>query len=316
MRRFSKQCTELPNIVDFDVIRAFIAGTTCKELVHELGNKTPTSTSQLLDIAPNFASGEEAVGAIFSDGTAKGKQKAETTEASGSRDPKKKKNGRKGKQGRSDDNLVAVADRKNPKRAPAGPGLFDEMLKKPCPYHRGPTKHTLEECTVLHRYYTDIIAKEGAEEPPKGNDVEGEGFPKVKKCLLIFGGRAARLTVSQKKRELREVCTVNTDAPSYLKWSENAITFDQQDHSDWIPNPGSYPLIINPIISETRLSKVLMDGGSVLNIPDPKRHAGSLELAKETKLVFLDTEASEGKALRISSSSTPNRKPCSSTFSM
>jgi len=121
----------------------------------------------LLDIATNFASGEEAVGAIFSDGAAKGKQKAETTEASGFHDPKKKKKGRKGKQGQSDDNLVAAADRNNPKRAPAGPSLFDEMLKKPCPYHRGPSKHTLEEGTILRRYYTDIIAKEGAESPPR-----------------------------------------------------------------------------------------------------------------------------------------------------
>ena len=45
IRRFSKQCTELPNITDSDVIGAFITGTTCKELVHELGRKTPTSTS-------------------------------------------------------------------------------------------------------------------------------------------------------------------------------------------------------------------------------------------------------------------------------
>jgi len=123
----------------------------------------------LLDIATNFASGEDAVGAIFSGGSAKGKQKAETTEALGSHDPKKKKKGHKGKQGRSDDNLVATADRKNPKRAPAGPGLFDKMFKKPCPYHRGPTKHTLKECTVLRRYYTSIAAKEDAEEPPKNN---------------------------------------------------------------------------------------------------------------------------------------------------
>ena len=89
--------------------------------MHELGRKTPTSTSQLLDIATNFASGEEAVGAIFSDDNAKGTQKAEATEASGSQDPKKEKKGHKGKQGRLDDNLVAVADRKNPKRAPTGP---------------------------------------------------------------------------------------------------------------------------------------------------------------------------------------------------
>jgi len=45
IRRFSKQCTELPNITDSDVIGAFIAGTSCKKLVHGLGRKTPTSTS-------------------------------------------------------------------------------------------------------------------------------------------------------------------------------------------------------------------------------------------------------------------------------
>jgi len=67
-------------------------------------------------------------------------------------------------------------------------------------------------------------------------------------------------------RELREVCAVGTAAPSYLKWSESAITFDRQDHPDRIPNPGSYPLIVEAIIAETRLSKVLMDGGSSLNI--------------------------------------------------
>jgi len=132
----------------------------------------------LLDIATNFTSGEEAVGAIFSDGSAQGKQKAEATEASSFQDPKKKKKGRKGKQGRSDDNLVAVADRKNPKRDPASPSLFEEMLKKPCPYHKGPTKHTLKECTVLRRYYTSITTKEDAEEPPRRTMPRGKASPK------------------------------------------------------------------------------------------------------------------------------------------
>jgi hypothetical protein len=75
IRHFSKQCTELPNVTDSDVIGAFIAGTTCKELVHELGRKTPVDASELLDIATNFASGEEAVGAIFPDTKDKGKRK-------------------------------------------------------------------------------------------------------------------------------------------------------------------------------------------------------------------------------------------------
>jgi hypothetical protein len=28
------------------------------------------------------------------------------------------------------------------------------MLKKPCPYHRGPMKHTLEECTMMRHYFS------------------------------------------------------------------------------------------------------------------------------------------------------------------
>jgi hypothetical protein len=132
-----------------------------------LGIRPPTSTNQFLNIATNFASSEETVGATFSDGSAKGKQKAKATETSGSQDPKKKKKGCKGKQGWPDDNLIAAADRKNPKQAPASSGLFEEVLKKSCPYHRGPTKHTLEECTVLHRFYTCIMAKEDAEQPAR-----------------------------------------------------------------------------------------------------------------------------------------------------
>ena len=51
----------------------------------------------LLDIATNFASGEEAVGAIFPDNDAKGKWRDEAPGASTSYLPKKKKKGRQGK---------------------------------------------------------------------------------------------------------------------------------------------------------------------------------------------------------------------------
>jgi hypothetical protein len=57
IRRFSKQRTELPNITDSDVIGAFLAGTTCRDLVSKLGHKTPTKASELMDITTKFASG-------------------------------------------------------------------------------------------------------------------------------------------------------------------------------------------------------------------------------------------------------------------
>jgi hypothetical protein len=49
IRRFSKQRTELPNITDSDVIGAFLAGTTCQDLVSKLGRKTPTKASELME---------------------------------------------------------------------------------------------------------------------------------------------------------------------------------------------------------------------------------------------------------------------------
>jgi hypothetical protein len=57
-----------------------------------------------------------------------------------------------------------------------------------------------------------------------------------------------------------------TRDPLFLDWSEVAITFDYDDHPDYVPNPGIYPLVVDPIIANTRLTKVLMDGGSSLNI--------------------------------------------------
>jgi phosphoglucomutase len=56
---------ELPNVVDIDVIRAFLSGTTCESLVHKLGRNHPRTTKELLNIATSHASGEEVIGAIF-----------------------------------------------------------------------------------------------------------------------------------------------------------------------------------------------------------------------------------------------------------
>jgi hypothetical protein len=53
---------------------------------------------------------------------------------------------------------------------------------------------------------------------------------------------------------------------AFLRWSRSAITFDRSDHPDNISHPGRYPLVIDPIIDKKHLSKVLMNGGSGLNI--------------------------------------------------
>jgi hypothetical protein len=55
-------------------------------------------------------------------------------------------------------------------------------------------------------------------------------------------------------------------ALTWLRCSQTATTFDQEDHHDRVLYPGRYPLVVSPIVGTTRLIKVLMDGGSGLNI--------------------------------------------------
>ena len=54
--------------------------------------------------------------------------------------------------------------------------------------------------------------------------------------------------------------------PQYLNCSNTPITFDRDDQPDKVVAPGIYPLVVDPIIVNARLSKVLMDSGSSLNI--------------------------------------------------
>jgi hypothetical protein len=65
IRCFSKCCTELPSVAQSEIVHAFLEGTTCQDLVHELGRSPPVDSNELFDIATSFASGEEAVAEIF-----------------------------------------------------------------------------------------------------------------------------------------------------------------------------------------------------------------------------------------------------------
>jgi hypothetical protein len=269
--RFSKQRTELPNITDSDVIGAFLAGTTCRDLLSKLGRKTPTKASELMDIATKFASGQEAVVAIFrKDKQPQGHQQEDVPEASAQRGMKKKaKKKSQAKCDASNADLVAVVEHRNPRKPPEGANLFDKMLKESCPYHQGPVKHTLEECVMLRRYFHKAGPPAGdgkGQDNDKKESDKAEEFPEVHGCFMIYGGRVANASARHRKQERREVCSVKVAAPVYLEWSDKPITFDQGDHPDCVPSPGKYTLVVDPVIGNTKLTKVLMDGGSSLNI--------------------------------------------------
>jgi hypothetical protein len=138
------------------------------------------------------------------------------------------------------------------------------MLKKPCPYHKTPVNHTLEHSEILKKYYSHAAAKDG-EAKKDGDDGDAGGFPTVENVFLIFGGPTVDMSNSQRKRERHEVLTAEKAPPSFLDWSEDAITFSREDHPNCILNPSQYPLVVDPAIGNAWFSKVLMDGGNNLN---------------------------------------------------
>jgi hypothetical protein len=119
-------------VAQSEIVHAFLEGTTCRDLVRDLGLSPPIDSNELFDIATSFASGEEAVGAIF-DGK-KGKC-ADDAPAEGSKSKElhqKNKRNKKGKkprreareQGRDSDDAEALAvdpAHRGPRPAPRGP---------------------------------------------------------------------------------------------------------------------------------------------------------------------------------------------------
>lgn len=116
-----------------------------------------------------------------------------------------------------------------------------------------------------------VLGGLGGVQPPintvydKAN-VEGDPIPERKRCLMIFGGPEAHMTKHQVMLVTREVYAAVLAIPTYLRWLESAITYDSTDHPDHVPHPGRNLLVVMPIVGRKRLSRVLMDGGSGLNI--------------------------------------------------
>ena len=57
-----------------------------------------------------------------------------------------------------------------------------------------------------------------------------------------------------------------TANPSYRPWSEVPITFSRADQWADIPYTGCFPLVLDAIVQKVFFRKVLVDGGSALNL--------------------------------------------------
>ena len=79
---------------------------------------------------------------------------------------------------------------------------------------------------------------------------------------IIFGGSSAPSCKRSIKLHNCDVNSVFRHPVEPLCWSEIPITFDRRDHWVHLPRPGAYPPVVNPVIRQIYLARVLIDEGS------------------------------------------------------
>ena len=89
-----------------------------------------------------------------------------------------------------------------------------------------------------------------------------------------------------------------TDPPAPYRWSEQLITFTRADQWLNFDHPGKYPLLVDPVIRESRVKKVLVDGGSSINVTFPRTLQGlgvTLKELHESDTPFFGIVPTEGE---------------------
>jgi hypothetical protein len=144
-------------------------------------------------------------------------------------------------------------------------GGFKDLLKEKYPWHLE-GNHTTEQCYQLRRALKDTPDPR----PPhdkKGKkkvDEDNDDFQEPDKTVnVLFSGLP---TKRSQKAIRREVLNIEPAVPTPLRWSEVPITFSRVDQWTSFSEPRRLPLVLKPVVTGSILNKVLIDGGSGLNV--------------------------------------------------
>ncbi|GJN24022.1 hypothetical protein PR202_gb11726 [Eleusine coracana subsp. coracana] len=153
IKRFYSKKTEIPNVLDQQIIAAFQGGIHNNDLVREIGRRNQDlklTAQDCFEIADKFASGESALDDI----RGKGKEKRSDKPESSKKDKKRKS-----------ETAVHTVDllQKNPR---TNQPSTDELLSGPCLWHpKG--NHKAKDCYRLKGFAT--AALKVAKDPPRRN---------------------------------------------------------------------------------------------------------------------------------------------------
>jgi hypothetical protein len=220
-------------------------------LIRKLSMKNPRMSEQMFSITNKYALAEEAI----LDTREQKKESGHPNQPSSSKGHDKK---------RKLDHSVNTVERPHcHKEYRPRLGEFEGFLDHIFIFHPQGKQKT-RDCDWLQGFADEVLKMADHEKKPEDPK---DDFPEVhKEVNYIFGVSDSYEPKRKQKLTAQEVLAVGPATPEYIRWSEVPITFDRSDHPDFIPKPGQYPLVVCPIVKDVKLNRVLVDGGSSLNL--------------------------------------------------
>jgi hypothetical protein len=270
MQRFFDKRAIVVDIADKEVINLFQNGLYHHRTFEDFSRRHPSSITKLLDMITSWANEEDKANAKY--GSIRGKSKHNT----GSNNNNNNNNNNKKGVAATTTTQVLTASvsqttqswlynalRKTTRKRPLA--ASKTCSKEKCSWHLE-GNHTTEQCYQLRQALKDTPNPR----PPhdkKGKKKVGEGnndFQVPEKTVnVLFGGLPTRRS---QKATRQEVLNIEPVVPTPLRWSEVSINFSRADQWTSFSELGHFSLVLKPVVAGSRLNKVLIDGGSGLNV--------------------------------------------------
>jgi hypothetical protein len=265
MRRFFDKRATIVDVTDKEVIDLFQCGLYHRRTFEDFGRRRPSSITHLKDMITSWADEEDKANAKYDAICGKSKQNMGDNNNNNRDQGGRSSNYSGPNRKRKPDNTVVAIQRPAKDNLKKTSGGFKDLLKEKCPWHQD-ANHTTEQCYQLRRAPKDTLEpwhphdKKGKKKAGKGND-DFQEFDKT--VNVLFGGLPNRRA---QKATRREVLSIEPAVLTPLQWSEVPITFSRADQWTSFSELGCFPLVLKPVVAGSRLNKVLIDGGSGLNV--------------------------------------------------
>jgi hypothetical protein len=134
------------------------------------------------------------------------------------------------------------------------------------------SQHTLFECVSLRKSLNAPLLPQDRKRKDQGDNDKGDksgaqDFQDLKNVInVIFGGEGGFPSKRVQKQALREILSVEPAIQKPQKYSEVPISISRDDQWTSFFEPGKFPLVLDPVLAGSQLTRVLINGGSVLNL--------------------------------------------------